>query len=68
MNFDTLQQRAVCAELDAAGWEKMAREAEENAKRYRKYAKQRLDDAFDYRELADRKLSEINASLKGIAA
>lgn len=67
-SYDALKERASCAELDAAGWEKMAREVEENATRYRKYAKQRLEDAFYYRQLAERKAEEINKALEGIAA
>jgi len=66
--YDTLLIKAKTAAADAAMWDRMAREAEDSAKRYRQYAKNREREAEDYRELADRQLSEINASLKGIAA
>lgn len=66
--YDTFLSKSKAADADAAMWDRMAREAEDSAKRYRQYAKNRQREAADYRELADRKLSEINASLKGIAA
>ncbi len=66
--YDTLVAKAKTATADAAMWDRMAREAEDSAKRYRQYAKNRQRDADEYRGLADRNLSEINASLKGIAA
>lgn len=66
--IDTLMSKARNAEAEAAMWDRSAREAEDSAKRYRQYAKNRQRDAAEYRELADRKLSEINASLEGIAA
>lgn len=67
-SHDELMSRARCADSEAARWEKMAAEAEDNAKRYRKYAKQRLADAFDYRELAERSRQEMLKALEGIAA
>ena len=66
--YDSLLSKARASDADAAMWERMAREAEDSVKRYRQYAKNRQRDANEYRELADRALSEINASLKGIAA
>lgn len=66
--YEDHMSRARHAEKDAADWEKMAREAEENTKRYRKYAKQRLEDAFDCRLQAARAAEEINKALEGIAA
>jgi hypothetical protein len=66
--YDSLLSKARAADIDVAMWDRMAREAEDSAKRFRQYAKNRQGEAADYRELADRKLDEINASLKGIAA
>lgn len=66
--FDTLMSKARNAEAEAAMWDRSAREAEDSAKRFRQYAKNRQRDAAEYRVLADRELSEINASLEGIAA
>jgi hypothetical protein len=67
-SYDTLLSKSKAADADVAMWDRMAREAEDSAKRYRQYAKNRQREANDYRELAARKLSEFNASLKGIAA
>lgn len=66
--YDTLLSKSKAADADAAMWDRMAREAEDNAKRFRQYAKNRQREATDYRVLADRKLSEIDVSLKGITA
>jgi len=66
--YDSLLSKSKVADADAAMWDRMAREAEDSVKRYRQYAKNRQRDANEYRELADRALSDINASLKGIAA
>lgn len=66
--YEEYRSLARHADAEAAEWEKRAIEAEESVKRFRQYAKNRRRDAADYRDLADRNLSEINASLEGIAA